>query len=641
MAIWTRKPGALTAVHPTAFALGAQTIPITVREGGAPVAGARVTLFKGGETFASALTDASGSVTLVTRPQTTGTMQITAVAPDRLPYLADITVTAPTAGYPVLAGTAVDDLTLSPANGDGRLEAGERARVEFRVRNRGSASLNGLAVSSVAEGGTLVFTALPGGALSLSPDAEAAFPFEVQVAPSVGDRTVARVTLTVTADEGTWTIPAVLDVGAPDLRIYDLDVREFQGDGDGIAEAGETVAITPQLVNRGSGGSMDLTASLSLVDPQGAAILDGTAAFAGISAGAVRSATEDPAFQVRLGPGTAMPRLRMVVNDGAADRFDSALDIVKPAAPAPGLARGAESSITLTWTASTSSDVARYVVYRSMAAAGPFERLSGFEANPFTFFVDEPLPGLAIRYYRVAAQDSSGNISGLNAVIRGTAALPLAAGFPLAANQGTQASPLVVDLDGDGVQDAITGREQIYAFHGDGSEVRDGDADARTLGVWSNRLNVTGGYWASPSVADMDGDGRLELVGVSRAEGEVVVWDSFGRLLPGWPRYAWTGDVYRISTPVLADVTGDGLPEIFFQGVKGLWGFDRFGKELRDGDNDPATYGIFSRTEGVYSYGSAAAADLDGDGRDEIVLGTRLDGVPRSRDLHGSDPRPR
>jgi hypothetical protein len=628
MAIWARKPGALSAVHPSTFALGAQTIPITVREAGAPVAGARVTLFKDGETFASALTDASGSVTLVARPRTTGTLQITAVALDRLPYLADITVTAPVAGYPVLAGTAVDDVALSPANGNGRLEAGERARVEFQLRNRGSASLNGLAVSSMTEGGALAFTPLAGGAPSLSPDEEAAFPFEVQVTPSVGDRTVAQVTLTVTANEGTWTIPAVLELGAPDLRVYQLELQELQGDGDGIAEPGETAGVVPQLVNRGSGESLALTASLSLADPQGAEILDGTAAYAGIPAGAVRFATETPAFQLRLGPSSAMPRVRMVVSDGVANRFDSILDFVRPLAPTPGLARGAESSITLTWTASTSSDVARYVVYRAMAAAGPFERLSGFEANPFTFFVDEPLPGLAIRYYRVAAQDSSGNISTLNAVTRGTAALPLAAGFPLAATQGTQASPLVVDLDGDGVLDAITGREQIYAFHGDGSEVRDGDVDARTLGAWSNRLNVTGGYWASPAVADMDGDGRLELVGVSRAEGEIAVWDGFGQFLRGWPQYAWTGDVYRMSTPVLADATGDGLPEIFFQGVKGLWGFNRFGQELRDGDNDPSTHGIFSRTEGVYSYGSVAAADLDGDGRDEIVLGTRLDGAP-------------
>ncbi len=635
MAIWTRRPGALTVTHPAAFALGERTILITVREGGAPVAGARVTLFKNGETFASALTDASGSATLVTRPQTTGTLQITAVAPDRLPYLADISVTPPTAGYPVLAGTVIDDLALSPANGDGRLEAGERARVEYRVRNRGSAALNGLTVSSVGEGESLVFTALPGGPLSLSADAEAGFPFEVQVAPSVGDRTTVRVTLTVTADEGTWTVPAVLDVSAPELKVYDLEVRELQGDGDGIAEAGESVGVVPQLVNRGSGGSLDLTASLSFVDPQDATILDGTASFAWIPAGIVRSATEDPPFQVLLGPGATMPRLRLVVNDGGTNRFDSVLDLVKPLAPTPGFARGAESSITLTWTASTSPDVARYVVYHSIAAAGPFERLSGFEANPFTFFVDEPLPGLAIRYYRVAAQDSSGNLSAQSAVIRGTAALPLAAGFPLAANQGTQASPLVADLDGDGVQDVITGREQIYAFHGDGSEVWDGDADARTMGVWSSRPTVAIGYWASPSAADLDGDGRLELVGVSRGEGEVVVWDSFGRLLPGWPRYAWTGDVSRISTPVLADVTGDGLPEIFFQGVKGLWGFDRFGNELRDGDSDPATYGIFHRTEGVYSYGSVAAADLDGDGREEIVLGTRVDGVPTSESYMG------
>jgi hypothetical protein len=211
--------------------------------------------------------------------------------------------------------------------------------------------------------------------------------------------------------------------------------------------------------------------------------------------------------------------------------------------------------------------------------------------------------------------------------------LPMASGFPLATTLGTQASPLVADLDGDGVLDAVTAHEQIYAFHADGSEVRDGDSDPRTLGVWTYRPDVLRGYWASPVVGDIDGDGRLEALGVSFAEGEMVIWDSSGHVLPGWPQHLWTGDTPRISTPVLADVTGDGLPEIFTQGVKGLWGFDRNGNELRDGDNDPSTKGIFYPSEGVYSYGSVGAADFDGDGLSEIVFGTRLDGSPAGRNM--------
>ena len=110
-----------------------------------------------------------------------------------------------------------------------------------------------------------------------------------------------------------------------------------------------------------------------------------------------------------------------------------------------------------------------------------------------------------------------------------------------------------------------------------------------------------------------------------------------GDLLPGWPRVG--EDQFR-AAPIAADLDGDGRPEVVAvdgHGVIYAWSAD--GTELIDGDLNPSTDGVFYRTPyTTFHYQTPAACDIDSDGKDEIILGTRSNMVYALNENGGSVP---
>jgi hypothetical protein len=121
------------------------------------------------------------------------------------------------------------------------------------------------------------------------------------------------------------------------------------------------------------------------------------------------------------------------------------------------------------------------------------------------------------------------------------------------------------------------------------------------------------GWFASPGLIDLNGDGRLEIVAPFYS---TFVFDAKGRLLGKGT--ATKGRVY--APGVTADLDGDNVPEIVVGGNEGTVA----AYELRDGRLQlergwPASTcsgGQCPEARGM------AAADLDGDGRVEVVVTT-------------------
>ncbi len=137
---------------------------------------------------------------------------------------------------------------------------------------------------------------------------------------------------------------------------------------------------------------------------------------------------------------------------------------------------------------------------------------------------------------------------------------------------GAFASPVLGDLDGDGKLEVIVAGldGQLYAWHHDGTPVTgfpvalsNGDQQSRIIGT--------------PALGDIDGDGKPEIV-VGTTENYDLVGDFYavgndGSIKPGWPVQIPTIDVLPDiglglpSAPAMADVDGDGKLEIAMPGI--------------------------------------------------------------------------
>ncbi len=139
---------------------------------------------------------------------------------------------------------------------------------------------------------------------------------------------------------------------------------------------------------------------------------------------------------------------------------------------------------------------------------------------------------------------------------------------------------------------------------------------------YSRPDGVPDGFLSTPAVGDLDGDGDLEIV-IGGLDRRLHAWHHDGTILAGWPidrsRNYWRD---TISTPALADIDRDGLPEVII------------------GTNDylipacPNPYLLYAiNGDGSFLSGfpvitfqnitsSPAIGDIDGDGWLDIVVGT-------------------
>ena len=180
-------------------------------------------------------------------------------------------------------------------------------------------------------------------------------------------------------------------------------------------------------------------------------------------------------------------------------------------------------------------------------------------------------------------------------------------GFPRAYGNAFYNSPVLGDVDGDGkleiVAISLSGAGNVHCVRGNGTEL---PGFPFTMTLKSPAVAPT------PALADLDGDGKLEIIVGSNelvtTSSQLYVFRSNGTIYPGWPQPTYTDSE---SSPIVADFDGDAIPDIVFGGQDGvLRGWKRDGTELL---GFPLAIGDFVR-------GTPAVGDVDGDGSLDLVL---------------------
>ena len=179
---------------------------------------------------------------------------------------------------------------------------------------------------------------------------------------------------------------------------------------------------------------------------------------------------------------------------------------------------------------------------------------------------------------------------------------------------GWYASPAVADLDRDGSPEVIASAYSIVILDGATGtlEWRVKSGHDRTEPDAEN----VGRTWPGVVVADLDGDGHLEIV-TAHGGGYVSAYTWDGYFAPGWPQRPAEHELRGLS---VHDLDGDGMLEVIVTGAVSsqvnTWVYQHDGI-LRPGW--PQLSGSSGHAYGVFN-DNAAVGDLDGDGLGEIVV---------------------
>jgi hypothetical protein len=362
--------GEITAMNldtPTTIPTGSVQFTATLSDGDGPVPGARLCL-AGGDIYAVGITNDFGQVTFALDLATSQELTLTATAANH-PFATSTIYASGQEPFLSVVDRVIEDDSVPPSagNGDGEIGAGEVIELFATVHNYGGlpgSGVVGTLTCTEPDVEVLVDTASYG-TVPAGGEETNATAFVFQVAHGCPPGTI-PLHLSLRDDaENRWEEVIPLAVVRPGPRFHFYSASELAGDGDGIVEPGETVAVTVVLRNEGDGDAGVISAELTTSDSNLTVLQEAASTGAGIEPG--ETGVLAPPFEVLIDNGCAEPAycaldLKLAHDEGSdADSFLLAIG-------QPGLADDMESGEN-DWTHSGTNDLWRLSGYRQHSGA--------------------------------------------------------------------------------------------------------------------------------------------------------------------------------------------------------------------------------------------------------------------------------
>lgn len=227
---------------------------------------------------------------------------------------------------------------------------------------------------------------------------------------------------------------------------------------------------------------------------------------------------------------------------------------------------------------------------------------------------------------------------------------------------GIVATPAAGDVDGDGsidvviatteaAEDGLFSRGRVYAFHAGGQPFA--GFPVAPFGLMTETFPVVGsGVATRPVIADLDGDGRAEILAAHaagqltafRADGSLAVAFDHGSLVDGFSPFGpdeadadprWELNLALLAQAAIADLTNDGTPEVAL-GTMALAEVDIEQLAADPGEALASLHSVLTmwradgsvrepfplELDGWTLFAGATIADLDADTLPEVLLPT-------------------
>lgn len=293
--IFTAIPSATTVNHAATLAIGANSVPVTVRDTQTlqPVADARVCLWKGNETYVVGYTDGQGYVELPVSLPTSGNLLITVTKHNRYPYLATIPVGAQSVYVGYQASTISDDnIGGSHGNGDGIINPGETIELRVQLKNTGSQSAPAVSATLTSDDPYVTITTsgqtfgdIAGGASAWS-----AGNYVYALSLEAPHGRAIRFGLDVHSGSNLWH--SLIDQPVVSADLVAEGTSLYNVGANGILDPGESGQMSVKIRNRGGVAATSTTGVLTSLSPL-ITVTDPNGSFGDIAVGQTGENTAD------------------------------------------------------------------------------------------------------------------------------------------------------------------------------------------------------------------------------------------------------------------------------------------------------------------------------------------------------------